>query len=64
MRVYLRTTFQVSSIILTSFRLGWGGGEGGRVILPPPNTSKRTKRTPKKPTQIRVKLGDEENELR
>ena len=61
MRVYLRTTFQVSSIILTSFRLG-GGGE--RVILPPPNTSKRTKRTPKKPTQIRVKLGDEENELR
>ena len=62
MRVYLRTKFQVFSIILTSFRLG--RGEGGRVILPPPNTSKRTKRTPKKPTQIRVKLADEENELR
>ena len=60
MRVYLRTKFQVSSIILTSFRLGGGG----RVILPPPNTSKRTKRTPKRPTQVRVKLGDEENELR
>ena len=61
MRVYFRTKFQVSSIILTSFRLGRGGGG---VILPPPNTSKRTKRTPKKPTQIRVRLADEENELR
>ena len=42
---YLRTKFQVSSISLTSFRQG--------VILPlPPTTSKRT---PKKPTQIRAK---------
>ena len=43
MSVYLRAKFQVSSITLTSFRLG--------VILPPPTS----KRTPKKPTQIRVK---------
>ena len=43
--VYLRAKFEVSSIILTRFRQG--------VILPrPPSTSKRT---PKKPTQIRVK---------
>ena len=67
MRVYLRTKFQVSSIILTSFRQGEGGGR--REILPAPplppsNTSKHTKRTPKTPTQIRVKLGDEEKELR
>ena len=39
----LRTKFQVPSIILTSFRQG--------VILPPTPT---TKRTPKRPTQIRV----------
>ena len=44
MCVYLRTIFQVPSIILTSFRQ--------RVILPSPPTSKRT---PKEPTQIRVK---------
>ena len=42
MSLYLCT--KVSSIILTSFTQG--------VILPPPPTSKRT---PKKPTQIRVK---------
>ena len=30
MDVYLRAKFEVSSIILTSFREGWGGG----VILP------------------------------
>ena len=42
MSVYLRAKFQVSSITLMSFRLG--------VILPP-----TSKRTPKKPTQIRVK---------
>ena len=48
MDVYLRAKFEVSSIILTSFRQGrWGGG----VILQPPTT----KRTPTKPTQIRVK---------
>ena len=51
MCVYLHTKFQVSSIILTSFRQG--------VIFPspPPPTHTHThtsKRTPKKPTQIRV----------
>ena len=44
MIVYLRAKFQVSSIILTSFR------QGGNS--PDPLTSKRT---PKKPTQISVK---------
>ena len=45
MDVYLRAKFEVSIIILTSFRRG--------VILPlPPPTSKRI---PKKPTQIRDK---------
>ena len=43
MGLYLREKFQVSSIILTSFRQG--------VILPP---SPPQKRTPKEPTQIRV----------
>ena len=56
MSVYLHTKFQVSSIILTSFR------QVGN-FTPPHPTSKRTpkkpthptsKRTPKKPTQIRV----------
>ena len=47
MDVYLRAKFEVSSIILTGFRQG--------VILLPPPTSKRA---PKKPTQIRVKVGD------
>ena len=42
--MYLRAKFEVSSIILTSFT------QGGEVILLP-STSKRT---PKKPTQIRV----------
>ena len=42
MCVYLRTKFQVCSIILTSFRQ--------EVVLPP-----TSKRLPKKPTQIRVK---------
>ena len=42
MYVYLHSKFQVSSLILTSFRQG--------VILPP-----TAKQTPKKPTQIRVK---------
>ena len=45
MGVYLRAKFEVSSIILTNCRQ-W------EVILPPSLTSKRT---PKKPTQIRVK---------
>ena len=49
MCVYLHTKFQVSSKILTSFRQG--------VILPPPTL----KRTPKEPTQIRVKNLKESN---
>ena len=48
MGVYLRTKFQVSSIILTIFRQEGGG----RVILPLPYPT--SKQTPKKPTQIRV----------
>ena len=32
----LRAKFEVSSIILTSFRHGGNGGEGRRVILTPP----------------------------
>ena len=48
MCVYIGAKFEVCSIILTSFRQG--------VILPPPPPSSFTsKRTPKKPTQIRVK---------
>ena len=43
--VYLRTRFQVSSIILTSFRQG--------IFYPSPTYLKTN---PKKPTQIRVKL--------
>ena len=44
MDVYLRAKFEVSSIILTSFRRD-------SFTTPLPPTSKRT---PKKPTQIRV----------
>ena len=44
---YLHTKFQVSSIILTSFR------RGSFTPPPPPNE------TPKKPTQIRVNDGGE-----
>ena len=47
MGVYLRAKFEVSSIILTSFRLGGG------VILPPPPLLPTSKRTPKKPNQIK-----------
>ena len=43
MGIYLRTKFQVSSIIITCFRQG--------VILHPPTTSKQI---PKNPTHIRV----------
>ena len=43
MLVYLRTKFQVSSIILTNFREG--------VVSPPPTA----KQTPKMPSQIEVK---------
>ena len=48
MRLYLRAKFEVSSVILMGFRYG-GGGRGGVILLP------TSKRTPKKPTQIRVK---------
>ena len=44
MDVYLRSKFEVCSIILASFRQG--------VIL----TSPTSKRTPKKPTQIKVNV--------
>ena len=50
MSVYLRAKFEVSSsITLTSFRQG----EVGEVISP--HLRHTSKRTPKKPTQIRVK---------
>ena len=42
--MYLRAKFEVSNIILTSFR------QGGEVIL----LLSTSKRIPKKPTQIRV----------
>ena len=49
MDVYLRGKFEVSSIVLTIFRQG--GRDGGGKFPSPPTS----KRTPKKPTQIRVK---------
>ena len=53
--MYLRTKFQISSIILTHFRQDGGvaGGEGGGVILPSLYLN-NSKPTPKEPTQIRV----------
>ena len=45
MGVYLRAKFEVSSVILTSFR------QGVTSHHPPPTS----KQTPKNPTQIRVK---------
>ena len=50
MGVYLQAKFQVSSIILPSFRQGGGGGGGD--VNTPPFTSKQTTQ---KPTQIKVK---------
>ena len=54
MCVYLHTTFQVSSTILTSFRQGVKHNSnefqaGGNFTPSPTSTSKRT---PKEPTQI------------
>ena len=46
MFLYLRTKFQVSAIILISFRLE------GNFITPVPHTP--AKRAPKKPSQIKV----------
>ena len=45
----LKCQFEVSSMILTSFRQ-----RRGKVIPPPPHQT--AKKTPKKPTQIRVKV--------
>ena len=53
MRVYLRAKFEVSSITLTIFRQT--EVVGGAVILPAPLPSITSKRTHKKPIQIRVK---------
>ena len=41
--VYLRTKFQVSSIIVTSFRQGWGRVGGNFTLFPtiPKGTSKK-----------------------
>ena len=46
MGVYVRAKFEVSSIVLTSFR------QWGEIYPPPPSTSKQT---PKKPIHIKVK---------
>ena len=54
MGVHLRAKFEVSSTILTAFRQG--GGEGSFT----PTTTTTSKRTPKKPTQIRVKCTERE----
>ena len=50
MYLYFRAKFEVSSIILTSFRQGRGWGGGGNFIPPAPSS----KRTPNKSTQISV----------
>ena len=47
MSVYLRAKFQVSNIILTSFRQGV-------ILLPSRAHTHTSKQTPKKPTQVRV----------
>ena len=49
MCVYLRAKFEVSSIILTSFRQRGGRG-GGAILLPPPASIVISE----KPTQIKV----------
>ena len=69
--MYLRAKFKVSRIILTSFRQrvcvcvcvcvvggggGWGGG-GGRMGGGNFTPSSTSIQTPKKHTQIRVKVG-------
>ena len=52
---YLRAKCEVSSLILTSFRQEWGGmGVGGGETTPPPTSI--SKQTPKKPSEIRVKI--------
>ena len=55
MCVYSRRKFQVSSKILTSFRQRkWRKGDN--INLPPSSNLQPKKETPKKPTQIRVKV--------
>ena len=54
MPVYLRAKFEVFSTVLTSFRQGEGGGN--LTTTPYPPLSAPTKRTPKNPTQIRIKV--------
>ena len=51
MGAYLRTNFQVSSIILTSFRQRKDMGRRGGILSSPTTL----KRAPKKPIQIRIK---------
>ena len=46
MCAHLSANFEVSSIILTSFR---------QRVIPPPHPTPTSKETPKQPTQIRVK---------
>ena len=53
MYVYLRTKFQVSSIIQKSFRQ-WPGMRGGGCNFTP-STTTTSRARPKKPPQIRVK---------
>ena len=50
--VFLRNKYQVSSIILTSFKEGRGTGGGAANFTA---SSAISKQTPKTPTQIRVK---------
>ena len=65
MGLYLHAKFQVSSIILMSFRQGGegapvltggggGGGGAGATLLTPPPPRPPSKQTSKEPTQIRV----------
>ena len=47
MCVYLRAEFEVSSLILTSFR------QRVQSYLPSPPSAPQNKQTPKKPTQVK-----------
>ena len=56
--MYLRTKFQVSSIILTSFRQVDEGNSPPSPAPPPPPYSTISKQNLKKPTQIVVNYGN------